>query len=141
MRVKRFEQEHCIRPGVARPVLVVEDDSDSLLMMSTCLSVLGQPVLTACNGHEALRLARAHHPCVILLDFMMPVMSGEEFRAVQLSDDSISEIPVLLVTAHPWARALADRLHVDDVIEKPISVDRLLGVVDRYCDHPDSERH
>src|SRR5207245_11627858 len=64
----------------------------------------GHRVVSAANGQEALdRLHAMPPPSLILLDLMMPVMNGEEFRAVQLRDPTLASIPVGVVWAHPSA--------------------------------------
>src|SRR6185295_12106738 len=65
-------------------VLVVDDDADVRTMMSTLLVLEGYHVLTAENGEQALAAMRRRHPCVVLLDIMMPVMDGWQFRRQQL---------------------------------------------------------
>jgi CheY-like chemotaxis protein len=119
-----------------RPVLIVEDEPDVRQMLVTWLTVLGRRSLTASNGAEGLRVARAHHPCLILLDFMMPVMDGRQFRRAQASDPEIRDVPVVLTTAHPKAKELARDLHLD-VIEKPVDMEAIEAVVAQYCGDAD----
>jgi CheY-like chemotaxis protein len=68
-------------------------------MLAMALELDGKQVMTAENGLEAFNLARQRHPCLIILDLMMPVMTGEEFRSAQLGNQSIKRIPVLVVSA------------------------------------------
>jgi CheY-like chemotaxis protein len=117
----------------ARPVLVVEDDADSRLMLRTWLSLLGVAVATAKNGADALKEARRISPCLILLDFMMPVMGGREFRLLQCSDPKLCAVPVVLTSAHPDARDIAGELRMDGVIEKPVSFEEIERVVAKFC--------
>src|SRR5436190_309513 len=95
-----------------RPVLIIEDDTDSRVMMQTLLKLEGYQVLGAANGRDGLNATRAAHPCVILLDLMMPVMDGLEFRAEQVRDPSIRDIPVVIVSARHDANAAACDLGV-----------------------------
>ena len=67
-------------------------------MMATLLDLKGYSVVTAANGAEALRVARQQLPCLILLDLIMPVMDGLQFRAEQLADAALSSIPVVCVS-------------------------------------------
>jgi CheY-like chemotaxis protein len=119
-----------------RPVLVVEDDPDSRLMLKTLLSLLAVPVSTANNGADALTVARRIRPCLILLDFMMPVMGGREFRLLQCADPTLCDVPVVLTSAHPNARNIAAELRMEGVIEKPISFEEIEFLVARFCDSP-----
>jgi CheY-like chemotaxis protein len=116
-----------------RPVLVVEDDPDCRLLLQTWLGLLGIPTDAASNGAEALQAARARKPCLILLDFMMPVMDGLQFRLAQAADPRLADVPVVLTSAHPEARGLAAELDLADVLEKPISMDEVEAVIDRFC--------
>jgi CheY-like chemotaxis protein len=68
----------------------------------------------------------------ILLDIMMPVMNGWEFRAAQLDDPALAEIPVMVITADPGARGRAASLGVG-YMPKPIQFDRLLEFIGRHC--------
>jgi CheY-like chemotaxis protein len=115
------------------PVLVVEDDADCRVMLATLLTFAGYRVLTASNGAEGLTVARRHHPCLILLDYMMPVMDGGEFRAQQKADSTLKDVPVVLVSARHDAQKVAALLQVADVVEKPILHDALLRTVREYC--------
>jgi len=116
-----------------RPILVVEDDPDSRLMLTSVLEFAGHRVVTAANGAEAYNMAKAHHPSLILLDLMMPVMTGEEFRRAQLATDEISDIPVVVISAHHEATRIARRMKVSGCVEKPVDFDRLAAVVGQHC--------
>ena len=81
-------------------VFVVEDDVDTRDMLGKFLELEGFRVEVASNGQQALeRLASGVHPCVILLDLMMPVMDGWQFRRHQARHQEIAEIPVIVVSA------------------------------------------
>ena len=67
-------------------------------MMVTLLDLKGYPVVTAANGAEALLVARQQRPGLILLDLIMPVMDGLQFRAAQLADAALSSITVVCVS-------------------------------------------
>ena len=114
-----------------RPVLVVDDDADMRHMTETVLAHAGIRTVSAVNGLEALEAARAVRPSVILLDLMMPVMDGYEFRARQLADPLIKRIPVICVTAVPSPESDA-RLQVDACVHKPIDWEELLKAVLQY---------
>ncbi|MEO7189698.1 MAG: response regulator, partial [Vicinamibacterales bacterium] len=62
-----------------RPILVVEDDEDSRTMVALLLEIEGYSSVVASDGAEGLALARERHPCLILLDLMMPRMDGRSF--------------------------------------------------------------
>src|SRR6476661_1385409 len=86
-------------------VLVVEDDDDTRDSLQELLGNEGYAVLAAANGAAALSLLRAAPrartpPCdLVILDLMMPVMNGWDFRARQRADPTLAGIPVLLMSA------------------------------------------
>ena len=83
-----------------RRVLIVEDDLDTREMLARFLEIAGYQVVLAANGVEALKVLRGGAVAsVILLDLMMPVMDGWQFRDEQRRDPSMSHIPVVVVTA------------------------------------------
>ena len=95
-------------------VLVVDDDTPSVDALRVCSKSAGHRVDCAGNGREALsRLREASGYCVILLDIMMPVMNGYEFREEQLKDPNLASIPVIVVTADGRAREKAQQIGSD----------------------------
>ena len=110
-------------------VLVVEDHADLRDMLTVLLESEGFSVETAKNGAEALKRLEAGRPSVILLDLMMPVMSGDEFRTRQLADPRYSDVPVICMTAAHDGRARAETLRAQAYFQKPLDFDQLLGAV------------
>jgi CheY-like chemotaxis protein len=103
------------------------------------LKLAGHDVVCADNGREALKkLHEKNQYCLILLDLMMPVMNGYEFRKAQLEDPAIASIPVIVITADGRAREQAQQLHSDRYFLKPLSPRELLRAVGEYCP-PDTE--
>jgi len=114
------------------PILIVEDDADLREMMAQLLTLEGFQTTTVANGREALEYLSQHaKPDVILLDLMMPVMDGWEFRRQQASDPSLARVPVIVLSALDQARA-ADVTAVA-FLKKPLDFDRLLELVRQYC--------
>jgi CheY-like chemotaxis protein len=115
-------------------VLLVDDDVSSVDAMRELLELAGHRVVCAENGKDALeRLREANSYCVILLDMMMPVMNGYEFREEQLKDPTLAEIPVIIVTADSQAREKARQLGTQRFFQKPLSPPDLLKAVSEYC--------
>lgn len=115
-------------------VLVVDDDYAVLDSMKDVLEDEGYEVFLAANGLEALKeLWKGTRPCVILLDLMMPVMNGWEFREVQLRDGGLAAIPTIIVTAHNRAEESAAELKAASCIRKPVRPDALLEAIGRFC--------
>jgi len=113
-------------------VFVVEDDVDTRDMMGRFLELEGFKVEVAANGKQALdRLNAGMHPCVILLDLMMPVMDGWQFRSKQVLDQCLASIPVIVVSAAGKDR-IAD-IEADAYLSKPVDLEQLLAEVTQYC--------
>jgi DNA-binding response OmpR family regulator len=110
-----------------RPVLIVEDDADVREALANILEDEGIPTLAARNGQEALDLLHAEgvNPALILLDLMMPIMNGWEFRRRMETDASIQHAPVVVMSARPYDNS------VDSVawLQKPLRVDQLLSTI------------
>jgi CheY-like chemotaxis protein len=120
---------------VARRILLIEDERDTREAVESLLRLYGFEVETAKNGREALAaLSDGPLPCVIVLDLMMPDMDGREFREHQLNDPRWAAIPVVVHSGHCDVPAVAAQLGVTAFLVKPISVDALLGVIDRVCE-------
>src|SRR5687767_2508159 len=85
-------------------VLVVDDDPSLREILHTALTDEGYEAQTATDGNHALATLRIWRPDLIVLDLMMPGMSGWSFRRALLADASLASIPVVVVTAayKPW---------------------------------------
>lgn len=110
-------------------VLVVDDENDIREAVSELLAEEGYVVLGAGDGKEALKQLRDHHPSVVLLDLMMPVMNGFQFRAEQRSDPELARIPVILVSADRTLDREARAMDVAARIAKPTEVEDLLATI------------
>jgi CheY-like chemotaxis protein len=113
-------------------VLIVEDHADLREMLAVLLETEGFEVQTARNGAEALLRLQEAIPALILLDLMMPVMTGDEFRQRQLADPRFCDVPVICITAAHDGRARAERMHAQAYFQKPVDFDRLIGAVREY---------
>ena len=115
------------------PVLIVEDDAELREMMAQLVALEGHEACTVSNGREALEyLRRAERPELILLDLMMPVMDGWEFRREQRKDPAIADVPVVVLSALDPSRATD--IGAIEFLKKPLDFDRLLELVRQYCD-------
>lgn len=121
-------------------ILLVEDDYDVREALVETLRDRGYDVETAADGEQALKVLRAGlRPGVILLDLMMPRMSGSEFRTVQRADPALSVFPVVLLSADGHMEEKAQALGVDGAVRKPIDLDDLFQVVERIRARPISK--
>ncbi|MDP9148429.1 MAG: response regulator [Myxococcota bacterium] len=113
-----------------RALLVVEDDVDIREALDGLLSLEGFRVAGCCNGREALEWLRSSpKPDLILLDLMMPIMDGWQFRVAQKGDPTLSSIPVLALSADATAKAAA--IDADAYLKKPVDYETLIDTIDR----------
>ena len=119
-------------------MFIVEDDPDTREMIGRFLELEGFAVVTAANGRQALdRLDAGTRACVILLDLMMPVMDGWEFRRRQASHSAFGNIPVIVFSAAGPERM--EQIEANDYLSKPVDLDELLRRISRYCQLPGSD--
>lgn len=112
--------------------MVVDDDPDIRDALGDVLVEEGYEVVSRANGRDALDyLKDGAPPRVILLDLMMPVMDGWQFRRRQEADPSLSKIPVIAITA-AWGDGHQSGILADHVLPKPLELETLLGLVERY---------
>jgi two-component system response regulator MprA len=116
-------------------VLVVDDDRNVCDLISSMLKGQGYETAVACNGKEALSYLKtsSRRPGLILLDLMMPEMTGWEFRKLQQEDPSIAGIPVAIITGLDDVAGKASGIGVVDVLYKPSRVETLSALVSRFC--------
>jgi len=121
--------------GYAPPcVLVVEDNPDARAAFEALLELKGFGVVSAGDGEEALEVLRGGlKPRLILLDLMMPRKDGWQFRREQMADPSLARFPVVVLSGAGQLDHHTRHLDIDDYLEKPVDVERLLEVVARYC--------
>ncbi|MCU1279628.1 MAG: two-component response regulator [bacterium] len=111
-------------------LLVIEDDDGVRDSIAAILREEGHTVETAGGGNEALRLLRERPlPSLIVLDLMMPGMDGIEFRREQLADPQLRDIPVIIISARPDVALQAAELGAEDFLQKPMSFEELLHLV------------
>jgi two-component system, chemotaxis family, chemotaxis protein CheY len=110
-------------------VLVVDDDPDARDAMAELLQLQGFSVLAAGNGHEALEVLKVENPNVVLLDLMMPVVSGWEFLRRRKAHPELARIPVIVTSAVIDRVVGAQAEGADAVLLKPINIEKLLNLV------------
>jgi CheY-like chemotaxis protein len=110
-------------------VLIVDDEPDIRDSLQEFFEDEGYAVSTASNGAEALsRLENEELPCVVILDLLMPLVTGNEVYRRMQSDPRLSRVPVVFSTSDP-SRAPAGVL----TLKKPVDLRRLLGAVRQHC--------
>jgi len=120
-------------------ILVVEDDPTIREVLVEVLGEHGYEAVGASNGREALDALASStgRPCVILLDLMMPIMDGRSFREEQMQQPELSNIPVIVISAHLDQTVTSD-LNAAAYLRKPVKLADVLQSVRTYCD-PDGD--
>jgi CheY-like chemotaxis protein len=113
-------------------VLIIDDDSAILEMIAELLRYEGYNIKTSSEGHEAVEFARTNIPALILLDLMMPEMSGWQVINALRTSPQTRMIPVVLLSARRDLAATARELDVASYLEKPFDLDALLDVIQGY---------
>jgi two-component system, OmpR family, alkaline phosphatase synthesis response regulator PhoP len=109
---------------MVKKILIVDDNPDIVEMLKAYLTAEGFDVASAANGQQALHVAREQKPDCIVLDMMMPKMSGSEFIRVYTAE---ADTPILVLTARieETDKVLGLELGADDYVTKPFSLREL----------------
>jgi CheY-like chemotaxis protein len=120
--------------AMAACVLLVEDNEVNSYLARFLLEHAGFQVVGAANGLEAVELARARAPDLILMDIQMPVMDGYEATMLLKTDARLQSIPVIALTAYamPQERERAFAAGCSGHIEKPIDTRTFIAQVSAY---------
>ena len=117
-------------------LLVVDDEPDAVLILARTLLARGYRVITAESGLQAINLAKAEKPDLILLDILMPDMDGTQVAAALQEDPTTRNIPVIFLTCLITKKTeeIGSRYHDTGryvFIAKPYDLDKLLLEIDR----------
>jgi len=122
------------KAGNGKTVLIVEDNELNMKLFHDLMEAHGYNILQTRDGMEALKLARAHRPDLILMDIQLPEVSGLEVTKWIKEDDDLRSIPVIAVTAFAMKGDEEKILQggCEAYIAKPISVTNFLKTVERF---------
>src|ERR1700686_545210 len=123
-------------------ILIVDDDEDVLLIVQTILDNSGYTPILARNGREGVEKAMEAKPDLILLDVMMPELSGWEVCTTLKSAPETRQIPIAMLTVKSEIRDFITGMQVgaDDYITKPFTRRKLLATVRRLLDEKGATR-
>lgn len=121
--------------SVERPVvLVIDDDDDIRDVVSMILADAGYETIAAADGLAGLAaLRRGPRPAVVLLDVMMPHMTGQELAVAMQADPALASIPVLFLSGDGQAAEAAAATKAAGILHKPIEMHDLLAAVARFA--------
>ncbi|OLE76779.1 MAG: hypothetical protein AUG02_03765 [Chloroflexi bacterium 13_1_20CM_2_70_9] len=114
-----------------RPVLIVDDDTETLRAERALLADNGFRVIEARDGGEALRVVQADPPAVVVLDIQMPGVDGPTFaRELRMA---LRRVPLIVLTGVADPRREADRCNAEAYLSKPFDAEELVRVVRRFA--------
>ncbi len=117
-------------------ILIVEDNEKNMKLFRDVLIGSGHRTLEATTGGQAVELATAHSPDLVLMDIQLPDIGGVEALGRLRADERTASLPVVALTAQAMdgdrERFLAAGF--DDYLSKPVNVVDLIATVKQYCD-------
>jgi two-component system cell cycle response regulator DivK len=115
-------------------ILLAEDNATNRYLVTYLLEGAGFAVVQAGNGKEALRVARAESPDLVLMDLQMPEMDGYEAAQRMHADPQFAGLPIVALTSYAMVRDHAKALEFGFVgyIEKPIKTETFVSEVSRF---------
>src|SRR4051794_12869822 len=129
----------CLLPkadSMPKTVMIVEDNELNMKLFNDLLESRGYSIIQTRNGMEAIGLARAHHPDLILMDIQLPEVSGLVVTKWLKEDDDLKSIPVIAITAFAM-KGDEERIReggCEAYLSKPISVAKFLATVRAYLE-------
>ena len=121
---------------MSKTILIVEDNELNMKLFHDLLEAHGYRTLQTKDGMEALRLAREHHPNLILMDIQLPEVSGLEVTRWLKADEELKSIPVIAITAFAM-KGDEERIReggCEAYMSKPISVAKFIATVKTYLE-------
>jgi CheY-like chemotaxis protein len=117
----------------ARSILIVDDDRELRDVLLVLCELRGRQAVAVPTAEEALaRMRGGLRPALIVFDLVMPGKGGWEFRAEQLADPKLADIPAVAISAAVRGDSIKKMLQVDAILPKPLDIDQLLVLIERY---------
>ena len=115
-------------------VLIVDDDESLLELIKMALNHNDFDVITATNGQDAIKKVQQHHPTLIVLDVMMPIMDGYEACKFLKSQAEFKHIPIIMLTAkgHEKDFEQGKQAGADEFITKPFDFNDFLEILNQF---------
>ena len=128
----QFPSNFLINNRVKSKVLIVDDDPDIVTAIATILTMEDYETVSSQNGADSIITAKKELPALILLDYMLPDMTGkqvvEKLRAIK----ELSETPIILISATHGLRQLVKDAPIQGIIEKPFDLETLTSSVAKF---------
>ncbi|MDQ1142902.1 response regulator [Pedobacter agri] len=115
-----------------RKIVICDDDLDIVEMLEIVLEDSNLEVITETDSRKVIELISDNHPDVILLDLWMPVITGDQVVKQIRSDNSIANIPILIMSAAQDGHQIAQEVGANGFISKPFDIDQLIERVQEF---------
>lgn len=112
-------------------ILVVEDDDAVAMMIQDYLSGHEYRTARAADGREAVEMVQGVRPDLIVMDLMMPRLTGGEAATALRRDPLTEKIPIVAISAVADVTSIAEMLPLDEVLPKPFDLDDLIAAIER----------
>ncbi len=123
-----------------KKILTVDDDRDIVAAVEAILEMENYSLVSAYSGNECLEVAMREHPDLILLDYMLPDMSGRDVVEKIRGNETTKEIKIVIFSAAHGLKQLSKDLPIQGVIEKPFELDLLIKTVKRFTQTKDTSK-
>jgi two-component system cell cycle response regulator DivK len=117
-----------------KTILIVEDNELNMKLFNDLLEAHGYATLKSRNGVEAIKMARAHRPDLIVMDIQLPEISGLDVTKWLKEDDNLRAIPVIAITAFAM-KGDEEKIReggCQDYIAKPISISKFIETIEKH---------
>jgi two-component system, cell cycle response regulator DivK len=142
LRAKGWRRSEMGTMGMAKTVLIVEDNELNMKLFHDLLEAHGYNTVSTRNGVEAIDLARKHRPDLILMDIQLPEVSGLEVTKWIKDDPELHVIPIVAITAFAM-KGDEERIRqggCEAYLSKPISVAKFIETIRQFLGAPQGER-
>ncbi|MGC9342822.1 MAG: response regulator [Bacteroidales bacterium] len=121
-----------------KTILIIDDSNTNVVLLEAILSTKGFTTITALSVKEALSLIKDRKPHLILLDLMMPEIDGFEFLEKVRSENQLSEVPVIVVSALTDEENImkSKKYGAIEFIKKPVDINSLVSTVESIFNNP-----
>jgi DNA-binding response OmpR family regulator len=137
LRTPLYAPNLSVEPRTAKTILICEDDENLRQLLRVVIGT-GYHILESGDGDEALELASQHHPDLVILDLMLPRLSGLDVLRLLKRGASADGTHILVMSAWPDADGAALAAGADAFLQKPFEPDELTAIVREVLGEPEA---
>lgn len=118
--------------NVAKHILVVDDDADIRIMIKMMLEYHGYAVTIVERAEHAEKMLRTRDFDLVIMDMLLSGLNGTDICSSLKQDKSATPTPIIMISAHPNAKAMCLNAGADDFVAKPFDMRELLSVIEHF---------